>query len=379
MKEKTGKIKRRTQSSSTMSSSRDKDTSQSQYIPLELTIEILLRLPARSMVRFRSVSKLWSATTTSQEFLNSFSTRSLSLQPSVLLTVRKKDTLFVFSSPLNKTSPFSCLGSYRFRDLRISCHQHYMHGLIFLEGSKQLAIWNPTMKRSITIPKPKASAEGRYYKECIFGYDLIEGNYIVLRICEFRDYSKIFIFTLGAQGQLLRKIIKNGVPQHRRTNHCGKCINGVMYYEALVHLGVGNVERRIMSFDIRSKKVNSIKYPNTCVCDHLVLYEGRLTIVTFKYLPTPSIDLWILKNEDRHEWTHKGFVLPLADMDPIQRQDLRFCGVSDAGEFIFAPWRLSESFYIVYFDLRINGIREVLCEGSLGKEFGCGNGLGLGL
>ncbi|OAP12836.1 hypothetical protein AXX17_AT1G51280 [Arabidopsis thaliana] len=45
MEEKTRKIQRRTQSSSTMSS-HDNDISQSEHIPLDLTIEILSRLPA---------------------------------------------------------------------------------------------------------------------------------------------------------------------------------------------------------------------------------------------------------------------------------------------------------------------------------------------
>ncbi|KAG7650002.1 putative F-box protein [Arabidopsis thaliana] len=97
-------------------SSRDNDTSQSDHVPLDLTIEILSRLPAKSVGRFRSVSKLWSANTTSQNFINSFATGSLASRPSVLLTVRKGDILFVFSYPVDKNSSdgqFTCVGSYQ--------------------------------------------------------------------------------------------------------------------------------------------------------------------------------------------------------------------------------------------------------------------------
>lgn len=54
---------------------------------------------------------------------------------------------------------------------------------------------------------------------------------------------------------------------------------------------------------------------------------------------------------------------------------IRFNGASDAGELVFAPWSLSESFYILYFDTRRNSIREVLFKGTVGDEFICHYGL----
>ncbi|CAL9238205.1 unnamed protein product [Arabidopsis halleri] len=267
MEEKTGKIQ--TQSSSTMSL-HDNDSSQSEHIPLDLTIEILSRLPAKSVGRFRSVSKLWSAITTSQDFINSFTTRSLASQPSVLLTVRKGDMMFVFSSPLHKNSRFSCLASYQFTKLKYGYHH----------GTKD---------------------NNCNYLGGILGYDQINGTYIVLRVIR---ESKICILTLGAQGQgswriitngvPRHRIIANGVPSHRPAIRCGGCINGVLYYGAAVHVG-GRLELSIMSLDVRSEKFNQIKFPEGYSNCHMVPYEGRLAIV--KTLKFPSID-----NIDFDEW-----------------------------------------------------------------------------
>ncbi|EOA33236.1 hypothetical protein CARUB_v10021323mg, partial [Capsella rubella] len=358
-------------------SSHDDDTSQSQHIPLDLTIEIFSKLPARSIGRFRSVSNLWSTITTSQYFINSFTMRSLAARPSVLIFVYQGDKLFVFSSTLNKNSsgcPLSCVGSYQFPnpDLGSLERYHSLHGLIFLVGSKKLVIWNPTMKEFFTLPEPQGRKEGECHPGCILGYDPIYREYIVLRVLfDSKIYSKICIRTMGALGQVLCRIITKGVPKHRPTLSYGGCTNGVMYYSAIFSVGT-SLELRIVRFDIRSEKFNSIKFPmthsslNCRNCRMVLLYEGRIAIVKTLDLPTPSIDLWILKNGDRHEWTYKRFVLPLADdMVPKPREELRFCGVSDAGELIFAPWRLSESFYILYFDPRINSIRKVLCERTL--------------
>ncbi|KAG7588261.1 F-box domain, partial [Arabidopsis suecica] len=306
----------------------DNDKSQSEHIPLDLTIEILSRLPAKSVGRFRSVSKLWSAITTSQDFINSFATRSLTSRPSVLITVRKGDMLFVFSSPLHKNSRFSCLASYQFTNLKYGYYHRFDYG---------------------------TKDNNSNYLGGILGYDQINGTYIVLRVIR---ESKICILTLGAQGQGSWIMITNGVPRHIPSLRFGGCINGVMYYVAFVDVGDG-FKNRIVSFNVRSEKFSQIKYPEGTShwCSCMISYEGRLALVDT--LIFPSIDLWILKDGDRHEWTHNRFVLPLSEMDPIQKKNLHFKGVSNAGELIFAPLMLSESFYILYFDPRRNSIREV--------------------
>ncbi|CAL9238557.1 unnamed protein product [Arabidopsis halleri] len=284
--------------------------------------------------------------------------------------------LFVFSSPLNKSSsdgPISCLGSYPCKNPNFgNLHRYkYVHGLIFLEGSKQLVIWNPTLKRFLTLPEPEGKCDR---VGCtVLGYDSSEGKYIVLRSL---GDSKICILTLGAQGQgLCRKIITLGVPWHIPTiRFCG-CINGVMYYGAAVFVGI-RIQHHIISFDVRSEKFNQIKCPerNLLMSSHMVPYEGRLAII--KTMNLPSIELWILKNGDKHEWTHKHFVLPLAEMDLIRSEKLCFYGVSYVGELIFTQRRLFGSFYILYFDPRRNSIRTVLFEGIVGDAFRSRYGFG---
>ncbi|KAG7585240.1 F-box associated domain type 3 [Arabidopsis thaliana x Arabidopsis arenosa] len=367
MEEKTGKIQRRTQSSSARSL-HDNDTSQSDHIPLDLTIQILSRLPAKSVGRFRSVSKLWSTITTSQDFINSFPTWSLAWRPSVLLAFYIGNILFVFSSRLNKISPFTCVGSYQHTKPNYGCYRRfdYLRGLILLQGTKQLVIWNPTVNRFLTLPEPEGTKDNNSnYLGGILGYDHIDGKYIVLRVL--RD-SKICILTLGAQGKTSCRLITNGVPRHRSIIRFGECINGVMYYGATVDVGDGLLEHNIMCLDVRTEKFNQIKFPEgrSSWNYHMVTYEGRLALVeTFNF---PSIDIWTLTNGDRHEWTHNRFVLPLSEMELIRRKKQNFCGVSNAGELVFAPWVLSESFYILYFDPRRNSIREVSFEGIVGDE-----------
>ncbi|CAH8268845.1 unnamed protein product [Arabidopsis lyrata] len=58
-------------------------------IPLDLTVEILKKLPAKSLVRFQCVSKLWSSIISSRrDFIESIVTRSLTQPP--------RDAHFIF-------------------------------------------------------------------------------------------------------------------------------------------------------------------------------------------------------------------------------------------------------------------------------------------
>ena len=51
-------------------------------IPLDLTVEILKKLPAKSLVRFKCVSKCWSSIISSRkDFIESIVTRSLTQPP----------------------------------------------------------------------------------------------------------------------------------------------------------------------------------------------------------------------------------------------------------------------------------------------------------
>ncbi|EOA12005.1 hypothetical protein CARUB_v100126980mg, partial [Capsella rubella] len=157
------------------------------------------------------------------------------------------------------------------------------------------------------------------------------------------------------------------LPKHWPILSSGRCINGVMYYSAIFSVGTGT-EHRIVRCDIRSEKVDSIKLPetHTYFVSDMIPYEGRFAIV--KTTDFPSIDLWILKDGNIFEWTHKRFVLPPFKMDPMQKKTLCFRGVTNAGELIFAPWRFSESFSILCFHPKGNSIRQVLFEGIVGDD-----------
>ncbi|XP_010495267.1 PREDICTED: putative F-box protein At1g50870 [Camelina sativa] len=339
--------------------------SQPDPIPLDITLEILSRLPAKSIMRFLCVSKLWSSYTTLPSFISSFASRPRRL----VLTFLKYKKRFVFSFPQheNTDGSYSPFYSYEMKNAnswRRSCSYYpsqSVQGFIFFKGN---VFWNPTTQQVLQLPKPTRNLlfQGQTY----LGYDPLEGKYKILVI----NSQQHRILTWGAQWRL----IPNGFPSHFPGIYLG-CVDGVLYYEAFFVIGG---EKCIMSFDVGSEKFNPIHFPegsSNLYTFMIVPYEeGRLALVGTTYYPTISVKLWVLEDADGHEWTCKSFTLP-----PRTRRgwnNLLLKGVSDAGELVFTPRVLTDSFYVLYFDPRRNTIREALFQGIFGDEFGCRYRLG---
>lgn len=352
------KIQRTTQSSD------DNDRSQREHIPLDLIVEIFSRLPSKSIVRFRSVSKLWSSTTTTPYFTSSVVTRSLSSRPCVLLNFRKDDKLFCFASPVHQKKTCPRVENFQFTIPNNGKLQRYesVHGLIYLETSTNVMfIRNPIMKTFYTLPKLDSN-EGRPLTGFL-GYDPINGKYKVL--CILKERNKIGILTLGAQESW--RILTKGFLSHYKVTGCAKCIDGVIYYEGSFGDGLKQ-ELAIMSFDLRSEKFSLIKHPKkNSIATFWSCYEGRLALVSSI---ASGVELWILEDAENHkQWISKQF--------PSHREFIKgrwkLKGVTHTGEFIYTSYRsylltvseriLYHWFRILYVDPKRNSMRVVMYGG----------------
>ncbi|CAH8271473.1 unnamed protein product [Arabidopsis lyrata] len=344
------------QSSSTLKtrqSSHGNHKSQSNSIPFDITFEILSRLPAKSIVRYRSVSKLWSFITTTPEFIKTRSKKTS--PPCVLLIFRKHDKLIVFSSPQHKNT-YSYVEDYHIEIPKNGFIRRLdsVHGLICFEGSKQLVIWNPTMKRFFTLPEPQGNGD-EYYVGGFLGYEPVEGKYKAL--CIVRGWNTQ-VLTLGVQ-ESWRVVTKGGF-FHWPTKDTGRCINGVIYYKAFDMAP----RHAIISFDLRYEEFKLIDFPMRDYDRFLMVsYEGRLALIS----DTSSVvEIWSLEDAGNKKWSYGQFHLSLPPNKYLKWLDLR--GVTDGGELIYTGVSLNGSFCVVYFDPKKSSIRETKFRGITGNE-----------
>ncbi|XP_010468187.1 PREDICTED: putative F-box protein At4g09190 [Camelina sativa] len=358
-----GKVRKRSNCGAIKDEKIQRTIQSSEHIPLDLIVEIFSRLPAKSIVRLSSVSRLWSSITTTPGFINSVVTQYLSSRHCVMLIFRKNDKLFFFASPLH-TGPK--VESFQFTIPNNDNIRRYesVHGLIYLETSRHVMfIRNPIMKSFFTLPKLDCNQGSPLAG--FLGYDPINGRHKVL--CILMEENKIGIFTLGAQESW--RILTKGFPSHYYVTGFARCIDGVIYYEGSFGCPVSSV-RAIMSFDLKSETFILIKHPKKYDKNTFwASFEGRLALVS----STPSgVELWILEDRKNHnQWIYKHFPSP----HDFNKEKWKLMGVTETGEFIYTSSRASkltildrvlyEWFRIMYVDPKRNSMREVMYGGII--------------
>lgn len=341
-------------------------------LPLDLTVDIFWRLPAKYVVRLGCVSKLWSSIINAPNFLNHPSNR-----PQFLVCVKKKNyKLFITTLSQHQNPPTKSFGSYCMTvpaDFYI-CSESVRGLLCFKLNGRRTGVWNPSMRQCKVLPQSKI----RFWPISLLGYEPIEDKYKVLCIstCRVPNLEKEVaeVLTLGTEEPWR---VAKGCPFHGFVVS-GPCINGVIYYEAIIsheddHKGDYDKDV-IMRFDVRSEKFKVMDIPQHDKdpgYSHLFNYEGKLAWVCCSF---SSMNLWFLEDYEKQEWSCRNLILPFSSsIDLIWRSDFHFRGIVDAtSELIFIAktnCKSSYAFCIWFYDPKRNNVREFKFEGTAYEEF----------
>ncbi|XP_065632120.1 putative F-box protein At3g10240 [Quercus suber] len=164
----------------------------SDYLPEEVVLEILQRLPVKSLIRFRCVSKSWNSLITTPAFINSHLTRShsLSSDSNKLIVRHCLDKPYVEHYKLIDDSNDS-FDQIQNIELPISSRriQHFRligsaNGLFSLYEKERFILWNPSIRKFITLPKPCITVKAHGHLACrsAFGFDPRTNDFKVVRI-----------------------------------------------------------------------------------------------------------------------------------------------------------------------------------------------------
>ncbi|XP_023640514.1 putative F-box protein At2g19630 [Capsella rubella] len=341
----------------------------SEPIPVDIIYEILLKLPTKSIARCRCVSKLWSSILVRPDFTELFLTRS-STRPQLLFACEKKDELFFFTAPQSQNPDGnSSLVSSSYQ-MKVHYDPFYssqvcgdVRGLVCLthrqvvKGRKETVpmICNPSTRQALPLPKVKT----RKVKVRTFSiYDPIGKLFKLLSmtwLCygnDDKNCKEYQILTLG-KPSLPWRMIGCSMPHH--PVHNGMIIDGCLYYQAMV--GFGSGISTIVCFDVRSEKFRFVKKARGMSLygeSTLVNYEGRLGALQSGGLDisgtvdshTRSLELWVLVDAEKHEWSKHLYVLPPMWKNVVaEESDLYIVGRTSTNDIVLAPRYLSDVFY----------------------------------
>ncbi|CAH8255523.1 unnamed protein product [Arabidopsis lyrata] len=330
----------------------------SYLIPFEILIDIFSRVPARSIARFRCVSKLWESILGSPDFTELFLTKSVA-RPRLLFALEVDKELFVFSSPQpqNPDENSSLVATpYKYfpKDFPINICPP-LNGLVFLQDLKRKlqVVYNPVTGESITLPEVTATTS---FKRSYFSFDPISKKWKVLYMEWSRDGTpkSTYVLTLKTGKCLWRKIQDPVFPHTPRCDEI--CINGVLYYGASAK---GYYSYKIVCFDFRFEKFGRIKING----DHtwtLFNCKGKLGAHQYNLWGYEKLTLWVLEDAGKHQWSKSICILP-----SIVYKKNMIVGMTSSGELVFTPYAcyLSNIFFYnierkTYTRVNIKGFEE---------------------
>ncbi|KAL4591057.1 hypothetical protein LXL04_004005 [Taraxacum kok-saghyz] len=270
----------------------------------EIIIEILSRLPVRSLLRCKSVCKLWYAMISDTHFIRSHLTLSTSNNRYthhrlIFSTVRRFN---LKSSPL-----YDVLYNEAVNAVELDYPLKHPHKSVWIVGScngllaiaieeETLFIWNPSTRKSNRLPYGGFKVRSGWYVLYGFGYDESTDDYKVVGIsCIFRNGAKydtkVKIYSMKYGNWKNIGDFPHGIP----VDDSAKFSNGGLHWAASQDFE-SSYSWRIVSLDLARETYGEILQPNYDEGDRdLTLGAlGESLCVLCNYRGNRA-DVWVMK------------------------------------------------------------------------------------
>lgn len=225
------------------------------YIPEDLIINILLRLPVKSLFRFRTVSKSWLSLISDPSLVD----LHLGLAPESLLIHASKSRYALFNCSYQSISFNSGIEVPYFEggivlDGRVGglCVVGSCNGIVCAAVNNDILfglqinhcpyypfnnpiyiyLWNPATKQSKLLPPPLCSDIKGVSISLGFGFDLIANDFKVVRIAQYPKTKKVLVIVYSANMNLWKPIESRPTIYPFFFTH-DVCIRGVLYWTTL--------------------------------------------------------------------------------------------------------------------------------------------------
>ncbi|KAG8385827.1 hypothetical protein BUALT_Bualt03G0085700 [Buddleja alternifolia] len=265
-------------------------------IPPEIIKEILSRLPAKSLLRFRCVSKPWRSMIDAKDFIKLHLRHSYETNSNRTLLVDSTQLFFIDLNSFERLD----IGDIQFEPQVIasSCD-----GLVLIEFEfDNLVLWNPATRKSNQLPYPPldcriTNGSKNVREQSALGYDSKHDDYKIVRVVQASTmvddgflYSETEIYSL--RSNTWKKV--ECFPY--MLSNCKSAYRWGVYLNDALHTVVNDSQRSevIMAFNIAEEEHHEVPKPGVnCVLDSVEVMGGCLTaIVPGK---TNSSEIWVMK------------------------------------------------------------------------------------
>lgn len=235
-------------------------------LPLDLIVDILIRLPVRSLARFRCASRSFRSLIDGQDFVNRYVNHSIETNSNLGLSVSVENSKWkrrYYSLSFDQYAFDNCLEidlplmkNCKFGFIIGSCN-----GLLALENSCRniMLLLNPLTKRHRVLPT--------FYRDlsrCVpslegFGFDVGSGDFKLVKILAFgkpMNYTEVAVFSLRVNSW--RRI--QDFPYFWVTGRCSVFVNGALHWAAALNQDADRNDI-IIAFDLKSEEFYQVPLP----------------------------------------------------------------------------------------------------------------------
>ncbi|XP_076912202.1 putative F-box protein At1g47790 [Bidens hawaiensis] len=268
-------------------------------IPLDTQIKIIKRLPAKSLIRFGSVSKQWKSVIHSSEFSTTHHHHNVNLHH---LLIRYKEAceeenyVSIVDDDSFSQRMFSPALPPTVKPASYASMLDCSHGLVCLcsfdqYGKKMIVIWNPSIRKSVGIMLP--------YRSNTIGFGVCPNTSDLKIVKIMRDNWLAEVFTLSSR--TWRSVSWNLPYKSLSFSYPQVVIDGVIHWHAYDLL---TMNYRIISFDLTSERfgevdlLDSLAGPRSVFAPHIFKLSESLAVLHYRKDDGKLVcDVWkMLKN-----------------------------------------------------------------------------------
>ncbi|XP_058208998.1 F-box protein At3g07870-like isoform X1 [Rhododendron vialii] len=306
----------------------------SDYIPTELLAGILVRLPVEPLIRFTSVCKSWYSLITSPSFVAEHLDHTKTNTENLLLKtydfVKKEERYLLCRGDEKFSDEFSELEfplSTQIGHKRIVAS--YSGLLCMIDGglSGCIILWNPSIRKSVTLPMPSLPQSS--HRRFVLGFGAhpkTRENMVVFILYEMADVarwkfpSKVELYTQGARSW--RSIHSVGHPHYLPCDDWFPAfVNGSVHWIArdMRAFDADGIPSLIMLFNMGSQAFSVLMMPGALVSENplrlsIMSYRESLAVSCHGRTTGGSSCLWVMKEYGVEESWAKLYNITLPGM-----------------------------------------------------------------
>ncbi|KAI6686255.1 hypothetical protein NL676_032168 [Syzygium grande] len=356
-------------------------------VPEDLLVEILKRVPVKSLCRFRCVSTQWRSLISGPRFVDAHLAHSAGHPKLVISLPSQPDPgppgrcffTATLSEPGNDQPRIVASPYFFVPGTAYSYVSQSLNGLICFQVDGHVGVCNPSTGQRIALRTVRAAdvAGECAYLHYSFGFDPVGKRHKVLSTLATcrrpmpADLRQVImehrVLDLGSEEW---RRIEDGPPHIKKESEI--CFDGLIYYRAWNGNVTNPRQDYLVEFNVGTERFRMVKFPgdngprggHRKVC--LIEFEGRVAVADLRNLKRDGSDdivLLIAEDFEREIWRRKVIALPPRWKEILAAEEVFLAGTVGTGELLLPSQIMMKPQRVFYYNPKTNSFRWIEISG----------------